>query len=109
MNDYKSETRILLNPGSGKVRKKIEQIKQIISTIPGIVTREASSLSEINQAIDHFIILQTKLLVIIGGDGTVQAVIDRFAAYLDHTWRHNEYDGQRLWHSRRSCKINHTT
>ena len=85
MNDYKSETRILLNPGSGKVRKKIEQIKQIISTIPGIVTREASSLSEINQAIDHFIILQTKLLVIIGGDGTVQAVIDRYLTTKDIT------------------------
>jgi diacylglycerol kinase (ATP) len=84
-NDYKSETRILLNPGSGKVRKKIEQIKKIISSIPGIETHEASSLSEINQSIDRFIILQTKFLVIIGGDGTVQAVIDRYLTNKNKT------------------------
>jgi diacylglycerol kinase (ATP) len=84
-NDNKSETRILLNPGSGRVRKKIGQIKKIISSIPDIVTHEASSLSEINITIDHFINSQIKFLIIIGGDGTVQAVINRYLTLKNKT------------------------
>ena len=67
---------VLINPLSGRVRKKISKIRYLLSDISEIILHEATSLSEIKNAADNLIKEDIGLLVIIGGDGTVQAILD---------------------------------
>ena len=43
--------------------------------IPGATCREVTNALEINESVDAFITAGTDLLVIVGGDGTVQGVL----------------------------------
>jgi diacylglycerol kinase (ATP) len=66
---------LLLNPLSGRIRKHIDVIRHMLSEIPAAACREVTSAAEIGAAVDAFLQADIDLLVIIGGDGTVQAVL----------------------------------
>ena len=72
----KTKAGLLLNPCSGKVKKHLKKIRAYISKFSVFQICEASSLTEINQTIEYFINQRIELLVIIGGDGTVQAALN---------------------------------
>ena len=74
---YPHKTAVLLNPHSGRIRKRIDSIRSLAQSIPRAVIRETNSLAQMNAAIDEFSNQAIDHLVIVGGDGTVQAVLDR--------------------------------
>lgn len=65
----------LFNPLSGRIRKRRDVLRGMLDGIPGATRREVTNASEINGSIDAFIRDDTDLLVIVGGDGTVQGVL----------------------------------
>jgi diacylglycerol kinase family enzyme len=67
---------ILVNPLSGRIRKRKDAIKRELETIPHAVYREVANTSEINASVDAFLEADIDLLAIVGGDGTVQAVLN---------------------------------
>ena len=66
---------LLFNPLSGRIRKRKDSIRRVIDEIPGGSCREVTNALEINASIDAFISADVDLLVIVGGDGTVQGVL----------------------------------
>lgn len=70
---------LLCNPLSGRIAPRIDRLRRLTGA-SGLTCREASSLAGINAAVDAFRDEGTDLLVIAGGDGTVQAVLDRLLA-----------------------------
>jgi diacylglycerol kinase (ATP) len=74
--DHKPKTGLLLNPLSGRVRKRLKKIRNKISGLPEIILYEASTPEEINRTIDKLIRQNIEILVIVGGDGTVQAILN---------------------------------
>lgn len=66
----------LYNPLSGRVRHAGNLLNRIVSDIPHATFREASSSSKIEASVDSFMQEGVDLLVIAGGDGTVQAVLN---------------------------------
>lgn len=74
---YPHNTVIVLNPHSGRIRKRIDQIRNLAAQVPGAVVREAGSLAELYQTLDEFRGLAANHLVIAGGDGTVQAALNQ--------------------------------
>jgi hypothetical protein len=66
---------LLFNPLSGRIRKRKDAIRRALTTIPGAVCREVTNAPEINASVDAFMDARIDLLVIVGGDGTVQGVL----------------------------------
>jgi len=66
---------LLFNPLSGRIRKRKDVMRRMLATIPGATCREVTNALEINESVDAFITAGTDLLVIVGGDGTVQGVL----------------------------------
>jgi len=77
---YPQKTVIVLNPGSGRLRKRMDRIRNLAALIPGAIVREARSLDELNRVVDELSGLAPDHLVIVGGDGTVQALLSRMIA-----------------------------
>jgi diacylglycerol kinase family enzyme len=70
---------LLFNPLSGRIRKRKEEIRRAAGRIPG-ACREVTNEQEIRDSVDAFMDASTDLLVIIGGDGTVQGVLGHLFA-----------------------------
>ena len=78
---------LLFNPLSGRIRKRKDVIKHALGEIPGAITREATNVSEFNSTVSDFLHTGVDLLVIAGGDGTVQAVLNHlFTAHPPADW-----------------------
>lgn len=78
---------LLVNPLGGQARKRIKIIKQIIANIPNTLVCEASDLQAFQDSINTLIHARINLLVIVGGDGTIQAVLTHlFTIYLPDQW-----------------------
>ena len=65
----------LFNPLSGRIRKRKDAIRQALAEFPGSTCEEVTNADEINASVDAFIAAGIDLLVIVGGDGTVQGVL----------------------------------
>lgn len=65
---------LLFNPLSGRIRKRKDAIRRTAGEIPG-TCRDVTNAREISASVDAFVDAGTDLLVIIGGDGTVQGVL----------------------------------
>ncbi|SEL36112.1 diacylglycerol/lipid kinase family protein [Nitrosovibrio tenuis] len=78
---------LLFNPLSGRIRKRKESVRQALSGIPGATCREVTNALEINASVDAFIGAGIDLLVVVGGDGTVQGVLCHlFATHPRAEW-----------------------
>jgi hypothetical protein len=66
---------ILLNPCSGTVRRALPRFRMLARDVPGAVVLEATTPEEIAHAVRHFQLKESDLLVVLGGDGTLQAAI----------------------------------
>ncbi|MGH8763530.1 MAG: diacylglycerol/lipid kinase family protein [Nitrosospira sp.] len=66
---------MLFNPLSGRIRKRKDAIRRALAGIPGATCCEVTNAPEINASVDAFIQANIDLLVIVGGDGTVQGVL----------------------------------
>jgi len=65
---------LLFNPLSGRIRKRKDAVRRAAGEIPG-ACREVTNADEISASVDAVVDADTDLLVIIGGDGTVQGVL----------------------------------
>lgn len=66
---------LLLNPLSGRIRKRGHAIHDLIAAIPNASCREITHANGIQTEVQAFVQEDVDLLVIIGGDGTVQGVL----------------------------------
>lgn len=74
---YPQKTAIILNPHSGRLRKRIDAARQVISAAaPRANLYEPASTTDLGTALDNCSAAAVDHLVVAGGDGTVQAVIN---------------------------------
>jgi diacylglycerol kinase (ATP) len=66
---------LIFNPLSGRIRKRKDAIRRALTEIPGATCREVTNADEINASVEAFVDAGVDLLVIVGGDGTVQGVL----------------------------------
>lgn len=66
---------IILNPASGHVRRHLPELRRMAATITGAVMIEASSAEQLGEAVDALQLGPADVLVVLGGDGTLQAVL----------------------------------
>lgn len=66
----------LFNPLSGRIRKRKDAIKGELIKIPGAICREVTNGPQICASVDAFLLAGIDLLAVVGGDGTVQAVLN---------------------------------
>ncbi|SFW11147.1 diacylglycerol kinase family protein [Nitrosovibrio sp. Nv17] len=68
---------ILFNPLGGRIRKREHSIRDELERIPRAICRRASDAPAIREAIDAFLVARVDVLLVVGGDGTVQATLSR--------------------------------
>nr|NYU06835.1 acylglycerol kinase family protein [Pseudomonas sp. SbOxS1] len=66
---------IVLNPCSGTLRRALPRFRLLARNVPGAMVLEATTAQEIADAVCHFQLRESDLLVILGGDGTLQAAL----------------------------------
>jgi hypothetical protein len=66
---------IVLNPASGHVRRHLQRLRERVAGIPGATVIEATSDEQITDAVTSLQMGPADLLVVIGGDGTLQAAL----------------------------------
>lgn len=66
---------ILLNPNSGRVRRRLELLRRLAADVPGVDLHETPRAEDLASALRSMPATTTELLVVMGGDGTLQAVL----------------------------------
>lgn len=66
---------VVLNPLSGRIRRRRVEVQRCLDALPSADVREVSTVSGIDAALQSFAAEQVDLLVVVGGDGTVQMVL----------------------------------
>jgi hypothetical protein len=66
---------ILLNPLSGRVRRHLVRFRRLIYRLPGARIAQVHNPIEIQAGIASWALVENDLLVVVGGDGTVQAAL----------------------------------
>lgn len=66
---------VLCNPRSGRNRRRLAQLRRFAQALPGAVYREAATPVDVAAAVDELLAAAPQLLVVNGGDGSVQAVL----------------------------------
>lgn len=66
---------VLCNPNSGRNRRRLRQVREEAKRLPGVVYREAVCPAETALGIQQLLASGVELLVINGGDGTLQAAL----------------------------------
>ncbi|SDY68419.1 diacylglycerol kinase family protein [Nitrosomonas sp. Nm33] len=73
---------LILNPLGGKARKRHHVIKQILAGMPDIHQWEVSNASDFDTSVKALIQAKIDWLIILGGDGTLQGILNRLFAWL---------------------------
>lgn len=66
---------LLTNPLSGRNRRRPESLSALLDEYPEVIRQDASTFEEIHETLRYFADLGIDILVVHGGDGTVQAVL----------------------------------
>ncbi|MGK2913422.1 MAG: diacylglycerol/lipid kinase family protein [Porticoccaceae bacterium] len=66
---------ILLNPNSGRVRRRLAVLRRLAADVPGADLHETRRPEDVASALRSMPAATTELLVVVGGDGTLQAVL----------------------------------
>jgi len=66
---------LLTNPLSGRNRRRPESLSIVIDAYPEVIRQDATTIEEIHDALLYFANLGIDILVVNGGDGTIQAVL----------------------------------
>ena len=66
---------LLSNPYSGGNRKGLASVRAVLSTYPQVFHREAHQPIDVASALNDFARMEVNLVIINGGDGTIQAVL----------------------------------
>ncbi|MBB3104431.1 diacylglycerol/lipid kinase family protein [Azomonas macrocytogenes] len=74
---------ILLNPHSGRTRRRLQQLREILVSVPDATVLEVASPGEIAHALKLLPADPSDVLVIIGGDGTLQATLTELLRSTD--------------------------
>jgi hypothetical protein len=78
---------VILNPLSGRIRKRKEAMRRAVVLVPGAICKEVTNTPEIKASVDAFQSADIDLLVIVGGDGTVQGILCHlFAMHPLESW-----------------------
>lgn len=67
---------LIYNPLGGQFRKRDPDIRRVLAEMTGITQIEAKDLSEFDRAVSQLLAEDIEWLIIIGGDGTLQGVIN---------------------------------
>lgn len=70
-----SRVGILLNPHSGRNKQHLSALRMLSTSIPGALLQEVSTPQEMEDALRRWQLTPLDLLVIMGGDGTLQATL----------------------------------
>lgn len=66
---------LLFNPLSGRVRRQLTTLREVAMSIPGVSVREAANPAAMAEAAAEWRAEPPDLIVIMGGDGTLQGVL----------------------------------
>ncbi len=66
---------VLTNPRSGGNRRGLQAVHEVLRRVPGCLHREATAPTEVADALEAFARDGASLLVLNGGDGTIQAAL----------------------------------
>ncbi|SFM26749.1 diacylglycerol/lipid kinase family protein [Nitrosomonas communis] len=73
---------LILNPLGGKARKRHKLIKQLLAEIPGIHQWVVTNAADFDTSVKALIQAKIDWLIILGGDGTFQGILNRLYAWL---------------------------
>ncbi|MDX1580070.1 MAG: diacylglycerol kinase family protein [Alphaproteobacteria bacterium] len=68
---------VISNPGSTRMRREISRFRKTVAAYPEIDHREIRSIEDLSDILKDFAAREVDLVLINGGDGTVQAVISQ--------------------------------
>lgn len=66
---------LLLNPQSGRMQRRLATLRGLAASIPGVSVREASMPAAMAEAVREWRADPPGLIVVIGGDGTLQGLL----------------------------------
>lgn len=73
---------LILNPLGGQARKRLHAIKQLLSDMPQTLQWQVTCVQDFDFAVTAAIESQLDWLIIVGGDGTVQGILNRLLGKL---------------------------
>ncbi|MBK6617540.1 MAG: acylglycerol kinase family protein [Nitrosomonas sp.] len=79
------KTGLIFNPLGGQFRKRNTQIRQALASLSEVEQLQATSLEEFEQAVRALLAKNIEWLIVVGGDGTLQGVINCLFTQLPPT------------------------
>lgn len=76
------KTGLIFNPLGGQFRKRNTQIREILANMPEVEQLQATNLEEFDQAVRVLLAKNIQWLIVVGGDGTLQGIINCLFAQL---------------------------
>jgi len=76
------KTGLIFNPLGGQFRKRNTQIRKVLANMPEVEQLQATNLEEFDQAVRVLLAKNITWLIVAGGDGTLQGVINCLFAQL---------------------------
>jgi diacylglycerol kinase family enzyme len=70
------KTGLILNPASGRIRKRLRTVRLLAADLPGATVRETDGTQQMRDCVDQFLRDGVDLLVVAGGDGSLQALLN---------------------------------
>ncbi|MBI1181784.1 MAG: hypothetical protein GC201_14625 [Alphaproteobacteria bacterium] len=75
------EIGVVSNPGSTRMNKELKPFRRAVEDYPGLLYRELGGIQEMAEVLREYAERRIKLLIISGGDGTLQAAV---TALINH-------------------------
>ncbi|MGI9229264.1 MAG: diacylglycerol/lipid kinase family protein [Gammaproteobacteria bacterium] len=79
-----TDTLIVCNPASGRVKKQLPQIRKLMASTPQVTYAEADGPQQLAACFREHDVWNKRLLIVVGGDGTFHAVLTLLFGNGDH-------------------------